>query len=176
MTADIAAKFDDTAVQAALSRLAGPVANSLARSMGVAGGQVLRDEAKLLAPEFDGSTALLGGANVERPPVPGSLRDAIYLAHSDTRSKGAEQVYSVTWNARKAPHGHLLEFGHWRYNVIVSGVPTKTKLAHPVWVAAHPFLRPALDMAGGRALSAMLDRGKQRLPQLLAGAGTTDEP
>lgn len=174
--ADIATRFDDSAVQAALSRLAGPVAVSLARSMGVAGGQVLRDEAKLLAPEFDGSTALLGGSNVDHPPIPGLLRDAIYLAYSDTRSRGNVQTYSVTWNARKAPHGHLLEFGHWRYNVIAGGVPTKARLAQPQWVAAHPFLRPALDIAGDLALSAMIERGRQRLPELLASTGAINEP
>ncbi|HUX23223.1 MAG TPA: HK97 gp10 family phage protein [Burkholderiales bacterium] len=178
MTADgIFAKFNDAGVQAALTRLAGPVALSLASSMAVAGGQVLRDEAKLLAPEFDGSTALLAGANVDRPPIPGLLRDAIYLAHSDTRSHGALQTYSVSWNSRKAPHGHLLEFGHWRINAIIGGVPTKNRLAAPQWVAAHPFLRPALDIAGGFAMSAMITRGKQRLPQLLAGnTVTANEP
>lgn len=174
--ADKSTNFDDSSVQSALSRLDGSLAVSLARSMAVAGGQVLRDEAKLLAPEFDGSTALLGGANVDRPPVPGQLRDAIYLAHSDTRSRNGVQTYSVTWNARKAPFGHLLEFGHWRYNVIVNGVPTKTRLAQPQWVAASPFLRPALDIASATALSAMIERGKQRLPELLSGKGVIDEP
>ena len=176
MADGITTHFEDASVQAALSRLGGAVAVSLARSMGVAGGQVLRDEAKLLAPVFDGSTALLGGSNVNIPPTPRLLRDAIYLAHSDTRSRNGLQTYSVTWNSRKAPHGHLLEFGHWRNNVIVDGVPTKTKLAQPVWVAAHPFLRPALDIAGGFALSAMINRGKQRLPELLANKVTTNEP
>ena len=26
--------------------------------------------------------------------------------------------YSVSWTAKKAPHGHLLEFGHWQPYVV----------------------------------------------------------
>ena len=53
---------------------------------------------------------------------------------------------------------------------------TKVKKATPTWTPAHPFLRPALDSAGERAKAAMIERGRQRLPELLAGKGGTDEP
>ena len=142
------------------------IKTSLARSMAVAGGQVLRDEAKARAPlgtEEGGSL------------YPGLLRSAIYLAYSDNRSTASQAVYSVTWNATKAPHGHLVEFGHWRIYKLAK-VPggygggwysTKTKLATPEWVPAHPFLRPAMDSTGQRAVEAMKQRGRERLPELL---------
>lgn len=142
-----------------LAELNGPLRESLARSMAVAGGQVLRDEAKLLAPKESGL-----------------LASAIYLAHKDA-SNEAQQIYSVTWNSKIAPHGHLLEFGHWQpYKVVKlpngEWFTTNEKLAAPKFTAARPFLRPAFDSAKGRAKQAMINRGKQRLPELLAG---TDE-
>ena len=102
-------------------------------------------------------------------------------------------MYSVTWNAKKAPHGHLIEFGHWRYNKVVNGYPKKSlkpgikrgngpqdhagpgALEYPVWTPAHPFLRPALDSAGARAMQAMIARGRERLPELLAGGANGDD-
>lgn len=177
MADPIQAKTDFSSALAGLDRLKGAARESLARSMAVAGGQVLRDEAKLLAPKETGL-----------------LESAIYLAHKDNKSSASQQVYSVTWNAKKAPHGHLIEFGHWRYNKIINGYPQKSlreglkrgkgpedhagpgALEHPVWVAAHPFMRPAFDSASERAKSAMIERGRQRLPELLAGKGGTDEP
>nr|WP_193569955.1 HK97 gp10 family phage protein [Luteibacter jiangsuensis] len=144
---------------------------SLARSMAVASGTVYRDEAKLLAPE---ETGLLKGA--------------IYLAFKDDRSNNDHVTYSITWNAKKAPHGHLVEFGHWRYNKIINGHAQKSlreglkrgrgpedhvgpgALDVPVWVPAHPFLRPAFDLASTRATAAGIARGRERLPELLRAA------
>ena len=176
MADTIQAKADVKSVLAGLSNLSGPLATHLARSMCVAGGKVLRDEAKLLAP-------------VES----GLLRSAIYLAFKENKSTAREVTYSVTWNTKKAPHGHLIEFGHWRYNKVINGYPQKSlkpglkrgtgpeshagpgALIDPVWTPAHPFMRPAFDSAGGRAKAAMLERGRQRLPELLAGNGSPED-
>lgn len=155
------ADVDVSGVLAGLQRLAGDQMTSLNRSMGVAGGQVLRDEAKLRAPKEEGI-----------------LSDAIYLAFKDGRSTETRAVYSVTWNSRKAPHGHLAEFGHWqthaRYQkngVWYTGAP----LDSPKWVAARAFLRPTYESSAGRALMAMQARGRERLAELLAG-GALNEP
>lgn len=162
-------KLDASEWTAALEKLGGPLRVSLARSMAVAGGKVLRDEAKQQAP-------------VES----GKLREAIYLAFKDGMSTDAQVVYSVTWSPKKAPHGHLIEFGHWRYNKIINGYPQKSlingkkrgngpqdhggpgALQTPIWTPAKPFLRPAYDVAKDHARKAMIDRGRERLPELLA--------
>lgn len=162
--------FDDRAVQATLSQLGGALSESLARSMGVAGGKVMRDTAKALAPEYDGSTGLAGGSNVDIPPRPGLLKASIYLAFKDRLSNREHVTYGISWNSKLAPHGHLLEFGHWRVNKIINGVPTKIPLPSPKWVPAHPFLRPAFDAALVPAKVAMVARGKERLPELLSEA------
>lgn len=45
--------------------------------------------------------------------VSGNLDDAIYQKYSSERSrKGESAEYHISWNGRKAPHGHLVEFGH----------------------------------------------------------------
>lgn len=151
-----------------LDKLGGELKTSLARSMAVAGGKVLRDEAKHQAPVEDGV-----------------LRDAIYLAYSERRTGNERVVYSVTWNSQKAPHGHLLEFGHWQpfkvvYNKKSGQFTTLAKgkgggpnavpnPGGPKWIAARSFLRPALSVAGQMAANAMILRGRERFPELLAG-------
>lgn len=143
------------------------VRHQLARSMAVAGGKVLRDEAKARAPVGEGSKR------------PGQLRDAIYLAYRDKASTDKAEVYAVSWNAKAAPHGHLVEFGHWQSHARYKGKDgewyTGAPLATPKWVPADPFLRPALDAARERAKVAMVERGRARLPELLAGKGGDDE-
>ncbi|MBN7138998.1 hypothetical protein A7A76_07805 [Lysobacter enzymogenes] len=135
----------------------------LARSMAVAGGKVIRDEAKLRAPvgNVDGSHN-----------VPGALRAAIYLAHRDGQSGESRQVYQVSWNAKRAPHGHLVEFGHWQTHAAYLDAAGEWRrgapLPVPKWVAAKPFLRPAYDAAMPRAREAMLARGSERLAEILA--------
>jgi hypothetical protein len=157
----IEAKVDTSDLLAAMDKLAGSDRVHLARSLGAGAGEVLRDEAKLLA-----------------PAETGRLASSIYLAFREGKSNEARVVYSISWNGRKAPHGHLQEFGHWQpYRVMRRPDGTyftdKTQpLAQPKWVPAHPFLRPAMA-AFPRALSAGVARARKRLPELLAGA--TDE-
>src|SRR3990172_5071097 len=42
----------------------------------------------------------------------GNLERAIYQAYSENSSGPGKATYHISWNARKAPHGHLVEFGH----------------------------------------------------------------
>jgi len=143
----ITAKVDASSALAGLDALTGELRVSLARSMAVAGGQVIRDEARVRAPEQTGR-----------------LKSSIYLAFKDGQSTDDRVVYSVTWNSRTAPHGHLLEFGHWQT------VAWGHQMATPKWVAAHPFLRPAHEATAQRAQDAMLERARERLPELIAEA------
>jgi hypothetical protein len=69
----------------------------------------------------------------------------------------------VSWNAKKAPHGHLVEFGHWmaykwargeegKFYTPLQGIHkvngrTRGK-GYPIngfYVDTHPFLGPAFD-------------------------------
>lgn len=179
--AETGLKVDFSEVMSRLDGLAGVAKNHLPRSMAVATGKIFRDEAKARAPVFE-STKMEAGANIEKPPKPGLLRDAIYLAYSQNRSAPqiGQATYSVTWNSTKAPHGHLLEFGHWGTNMLVKGnrgkwVPTNAKLLKPVWVSAKPFLRPAYDAMGQTAIAAGLNRGRERMNEILANPALLDQ-
>lgn len=111
----------------------------------------------------------------------GNLRSSIYQAFSDSNSKAAaggyaNATYHVSWNAKKAPHGHLIEHGYLqRYEMgyengkffgpVVRpekrGTPKPRRGASqaekdayyvpreggPKQVAARPFIRPALSRA-----------------------------
>ena len=150
------ASVDLSSVLAGLDRLSG-VSESLARSMAVAAGQAVRDEAKARAPVDTGK-----------------LKGALYLAYREGRSSESHVVYSVSWNSKKAPHGHLLEFGHWQTHAMYKGRDGEwyvgAPLAHPKWVPAHPFLRPAYEAVAPRMAQIMVNRARERLPELLRGA------
>lgn len=153
-----------------LDVLNGDLRVHLARSMAVAGGEVFRDEAKARAP-VGGDLAVAAHQHGESNN-PGTLKRAIYLAYKTELSSRAEAVYTVTWNKKVAPHGHLVEFGHWQTRKAYVGsdgywYSTKEPLAQPRWIAANPFLRPAYDAALPRARAAMIARGRERLPELL---------
>lgn len=103
----------------------------------------------------------------------GKLASAIYQAYSADNSAPGRAVYHVSWNARKAPHGHLVEFGHLQryeyYQDDAGKVRPKVRpemqgkprpkpggrnraaldayyvtLPTPVHVPAAPFVRPAM--------------------------------
>lgn len=138
----------------------------VARAMGVAMGTTVRDEAVERAPVLLPTNI---GYDNQRA---NQLKEAIYLAYDGRRSilNEGHFVYGVSWNRRKAPHGHLLEFGHfmpfeahvdleagkWFTPIIgtrrVDGRKRQTGIpfshpAHPdgFFVHALPFLGPAFD-------------------------------
>lgn len=55
-------------------------------------------------------------ANVARiPQKTGNLAQSIYYAYSrDNSVDGRVATYHISWNASTAPHGGLLEYGHWQ--------------------------------------------------------------
>lgn len=161
-------KFDFEEAFNRLDSLAIAAKEHLPRSMAVAAGKVFRDDAKARAPRSDGGTVSEVG-----PRLP--LAESIYLAYSDSRSvpEAGQASYSVTWNKRKAPHGHLIEFGHWQTHATYLGKDgnwysnPKKRLVNPKWIPAHPFMRPAYDAMSQVALQAALDRGEERLGEIL---------
>jgi hypothetical protein len=84
----------------------------------------------------------------------GNLRASIYQAYSkDHSSDGEQATYHVSWNAKKAPHGHLVEYGYvqkFRVYVAKDGkfVTTKIPLASPKHIPPHSFVRSAISQFG----------------------------
>lgn len=157
---------DFAPAMAAFDKLDGAFKESLARRMLVDGGVLLRDAAK-------GNARM--AANKEGADVSGLLARSIYLVFDAQSSTATRFTYKISWNAKTAPHGHLVEFGHWRTHAVYKGADgnwysrVDMPLARPVWVAARPFLRPTFDSYASVAIRAMIFRGKRELPILLAG-------
>lgn len=113
-------------------------------------------------------------ANVRRiGKKTGNLERSIYQVYSKSQSNESRAVYEVSYNARTAPHGGLVEYGHIQryvtyktkaglYRPLVRpemrGKPKPGKRAStavkdayyvllpaPKQVAAKPFLRPVVD-------------------------------
>jgi len=96
----------------------------------------------------------------------GKLQEAIYRWFDEGASDGDRKVYMVGVNKRKAPHWWLVEHGHWRrYAVALGPDGWKTlknrPLRTPVFVAAQPYLRPAIDAK----LKAAGEAGRKRLAE-----------
>ncbi|GAA0493716.1 HK97 gp10 family phage protein [Pigmentiphaga daeguensis] len=107
------------------------------------------------------------------PVADGTLYGAVYHWHSERESQNGQQVYYVGVNKAKAPHWHLLEYGHWRVNKVIQidgrWVSTAERLPTPVWVPAQPYIRPAYDASIDAAMKAALVRASERIQELLNG-------
>ena len=127
--------FDTTSIDAGLDQLAAGVLQQL-RPAAQAGAQALYDEVKV-------NVGKLGR-------VTGNLQNSIYQVYSKNHSTDAKAVYQVSWNYKKAPHGHLIENGTSR-------------------APAYPFLRPAYDSKNQDALQAVKARMASGVSQIVAG-------
>lgn len=84
----------------------------------------------------------------------GNLASSIYQAHSEQHSGNGVETYHVSWNARKAPHGHLVEFGHLQKYKVYLGkdgkwyTNRKAPLPAPKQVGAQAFVRRAASRFG----------------------------
>lgn len=137
---------------AGLEQLADDVEEHVVRSVAHAGALVFYDEARALAPVYRGT---------EKKGVrPGQLRDAIYRAYAERQSTAGAAVYQISWNTRKAPHGYLIEHGHW----LVRKVDGKKKRVR--WVPPHSFIRRAFDRSAA-AIEAMRNRAVQKMAEAL---------
>ena len=161
-------KLDVTNWVMVFDALGGPLKESLARRMLVEGGVLLRDAAK-------GNARM--AANKEGVDVRGLLAKSIYLVFDNDASNENSYTYKISWNSKMAPHGHLVEFGHWMTHKVYKGADGNwytrkdQPLPAPVWVSARPFLRPTMDSYAGTAIRAMILRGQREFPALMGEIG-----
>jgi HK97 gp10 family phage protein len=100
---------------------------------------------------YDEVKANAAGANDGPHIKTGTLYSAIYRVYSPEKSTDDQKTYRVSWNHKKAPHGHIIEFGSSR-------------------APAFPFVRPAFDH-----IQAAIDAGRARMAQRLAD-GVVEAP
>lgn len=128
--------------------------------------------------------------------VTGNLDRGIYQVFSQSNSGQAKATYHVSWNHKKAPHGHLVEWGHiQRYQVYVNskgefktairpeaqGKPKPRRNASqaekdayyvplsggPKQVAARPFVRPAVN---NRNITIAVAAAEAKIVEFILGA------
>ena len=154
---------------------------SLLEDLGDAAEQAARPAAQAAAQVFH-DAAKANVAKIGR--ISGNLATAIYQAFSADNSGPGLAEYHISWNARKAPHGGLVEYGHWQRYVVVNtkngprtavrpemqGLPRPRRRASqaekdayyvprpggPVYVPGKAFMRSTVN-AGGAALLASAD-------------------
>jgi len=82
-------------------------------------------------------------------PRTGHLADNIVDKISVTK-KGSKAIVGIDY--KRAHHGHLVEFGH---QIVVHGKKLGRK------TRSFPFMRPAFDQDGNKALDVMLDEAQK---------------
>lgn len=164
------ASLDTSQWDTAFAAMRGPVKESLMRRMLVEAGTLLRDAAK-------GNARM--AANKEGVETRGLLAASIYLVFEKEDSTDSFFRYKISWNAKIAPHGHLLEFGHWQTHVAYKAsngewyTRKDMPLDKPQWIAARMFLRPTIESYGNTAVRVALLRGEKELPKLMQEHGAT---
>lgn len=113
------------------------VVPKLCRPAAQAGAQVFYDEVRTRVASL-GDKPEQAAAEAGVRVGTGNLYRSIYQAHSDDKSINGKQAYVISWRTGRvkkdkrdqqvqggltiAPHGHLVEFGHWRkYKVYKRG-------------------------------------------------------
>jgi HK97 gp10 family phage protein len=135
--------LDLSAVTQQMDKIAHAAEDAI-RPAAQAGAQVYYNEVKLRAKRGNEVRHLKGGRT--RPA--GLLASAIYQVYSKDNSDAQHATYHISWNAKKAPHGHLVERGTSR-------------------APASPFVRPAFDAMHARAEAAVTDELAKRLKAAL---------
>lgn len=148
----------------------------IARAMGDAMAASVQTEAKVRAPVLQPGNA---GYDSQRP---GLLRDSIYRAFDSRRHTVNPSVfrYTVSWNSTKAPHGHLVEFGHEAPYLAFKGkgglwfTPSVSAEAsdhyllreEPYQVVAQPFLAPAFDAKLPTLFASAIGAGERKYDEV----------
>ena len=161
-------RVDISSLVEGLGRL-GAARQSVARHMGYSMGVEVRDEARIRAPV---------GTEMGGSITPGLLRSAIYVAYDDQRTvlNPYSVRYAVSWNRKKAPHGHLLEFGHWMpYQYATDGKgnfwtpkPLQPQKNGAFWVMQRPFLGPAFDAKVNVLMSVAAAAGAEKFQEVMS--------
>jgi hypothetical protein len=143
MGKSLSIKFDTSLLNQRIDNIGVAVLGAV-RPAAQAGAQVLYDEVKLNVGRIKKKTGNLGAS--------------IYQVFSQDNSSEVRSTYHISWNARKAPHGHLVEYGHLMTRKAYIGsdgkwYTSKIKI-EPKMVGARPFLRPAWDTKRVAALQA----------------------
>ncbi|MBU9608248.1 HK97 gp10 family phage protein [Burkholderia multivorans] len=169
----------------ALDQLPRNIGRNVLRGAVNAGATVLRQQAVVFAPVYEGD---------DPRPDPGRIRRAIYQKQIPERSNELLQVFYVgvrrgRKNQIKVVRGKVtnldayywtwLEFGHAYVPPRPKGMSMKAHRAAvkasgtAIWVEPRSFMRPAFAIAKDQAVQAMIDYLATRIPKEAASLGLT---
>lgn len=130
-------------VDAMLEHLTQELQENVARAGAQAMAQIVYDAARQNAPVGTVTRRFKSGREIK----PGALKAAIYQVFSEDRSNNGVKTYHVGWNRKKAPHGHLIEFGTSR-------------------MPARPFLYPAFEQNKAQLVNAASTKMAEKLKEI----------
>ncbi|MFJ9451506.1 HK97-gp10 family putative phage morphogenesis protein [Herbaspirillum sp. NPDC101397] len=112
-----------------------------------------------------GATVMKEEVIARAPRDKGILQENIYQKHVDELSSDDRHVYYISWRkGRKtsdgAYYGVWVEYGHWYVPPKVKGTTWKAHRANAkaIFVAAHPFIRPAYEAKKEEVLRVMQEK------------------
>ena len=152
--------------ETALNQFIGHIREKVLRSATYAGAKVLYDE---MCQRTQAATPNIYGQGT------GQLKEAIYHWHDDKQSGLNKQVYVIGVNKKKAPHWHLIEYGHWQiyavyrgsdnrfYTLKMHGKPVMSR--NPKKIPAYPYIRPTFDAKSKSALDAVSKKMAEKLKE-----------
>lgn len=133
--------------------------------------QKLKDEV-IASAVAAGAKVLYDELLLRVPIVSGVLESSIYR-YMDPNAKGTlRSTYWVGVNMAKAPHWHLVEYGHMQsyQAMFIKGkgwVTLKNRpLSSPRFVPGRPFIRPTATAKMGEALEAVKKRFAEKIREV----------
>lgn len=147
--------WDQSGIDAELDELL-EAAESAVRPAAQAGAQVFYEEVLLRVPVREEPKTVKG-----KTYQPGTLKASIYQAFSADNSDPKRAAYHISWNAKKAPHGHLIENGHWTKKVGKYG-PLRARR-----VPAQSFIRSSYEAVNQRASEAVWAEFVKRVQEVI---------
>lgn len=93
------------------------------------------------------------------PVKTGKLKESIYYWWDKQQSGKQSALYRIGPNTKKAPHWHLVEFGHW-------------DKAKKHFTPAHSYMRTTFDARSKQALSVSKNKLNELIGEIFNGKGT----
>lgn len=147
-------------------KIRGDMAESLSRFEAAVKEEALKSAA------WAGATVMYDEMRARAPTKSGGLRDSIYRWRDRRKQSNDRVVYAIGPNKAKAPHWHLIEYGHYLINVVIKNATTgelqglKTRRLHKTFVPPVPYIRPTFDAKIRDAIAAMRKRLGERVREL----------
>lgn len=162
---------DVSEVVAGFKKLAG-IKESLGRTIAFEMADVVYNEAHVRVPV---------GTEEGGSITPGLLKSALYRAYDERQTILSPDTYryTISWNSKKAPHGHLVEFGHWmpfkyvrdksgEYWTVVGEPNPGSNGPGGFWVEQKAFLGPAFDATQRALPEVAFSAGRRRFQELMS--------